>query len=391
MIATQPSDVSDDIQLVALLNADNAQVGVGKIDGITISLGSGGADGDHASTVGKIYNKTTPQAMVDKEQYRIPPRQSTLVWVQIDQGVLGKDKVLYLTVLDQSATNGKTEVQELNQNWMQEIDLKIGNFKQPENGKPYVFEYVRGSSDQNGANQTAPGSAGKLFLAVVNKSGITESSQVNTGGPSAVLSAGFSVSAIPIAIAMQKLKAAAQAFDGFSRDPKAKVYAIVWGAQYQVVTTSDSGNPKDLNRIGIAEAVSNQIQGAVNANRSFRTPNEADHIDTNAINGPARFIPKVEDTPNGPTPITAAQAAAIATKAMREAMLANKASLPDNVPDAYQFYEFIDPRSSKQTLDDQKKAPYDVAASGFLTGGIMTKDDQAEVDAKVQMGLVTGN
>ena len=141
------------------------------MNAVDVSIGTG-------NNTGLIYNSDTPQAMVTNGQYRIPPREWTKFWVELDSppASLGT-KVLHVFVVNQGIFTGLTSLDTPNG---QDIALTQADFTGPNSTAVpgstvarYLFEKITGSiintPTATGVGQTQPGSAGQLVLVVANK------------------------------------------------------------------------------------------------------------------------------------------------------------------------------------------------------------------------------
>ena len=112
--------------------------------------------------------------------------------------------------------------------------------------------------------QTAPGSAGQLVMALVTQQGVKTVEQAKNAG---VVSAGFSVSAIPVAVEAKlggdpkkdNYISGAVRFYTDKADNVEKVQ-FIWGVAYNLTYISDSNSVQDLNKVMISENV--KVQGA---------------------------------------------------------------------------------------------------------------------------------
>jgi Bacterial Ig domain len=254
-----PTDVSqqvDDIVLLAyfvggpgpgpgpapgLGGGDEPVVGTGKMDGIDLSMGSGPTPGERT---GKIYNVWTPDAMVAKGMYRIPPRKDTPYWVK-KRGAMGADKKIFVRLLNQSNDNGWAQLWNSSDSkyyGVPPIPIKGAEFKDD------VYKnWIRGWVDADGTvYQTKPGKAGNLKMAVFNKEAETDPAKAG------VITAGFSVAAIPIEVQAQRPTLAQ---DLNMPGQPAGIERRLWGATYVLKLVSDSGEVKDLDEVKVSEVI----------------------------------------------------------------------------------------------------------------------------------------
>lgn len=267
LIATQSSAASDDIVLAAFMGAD--KMGEQKEVAVTVTLGSGGTKdpttGAIPTVANKIYNMvTTPQAMVDANKYRIPPRTWSLIYLSVDvaQNVL-QGKTFYVKVLNQSADNGKVEFANGNYpaNKQTFSELKVsGTSSENDENKwfgNFLFAWVRGTVTNNTADQTNPGvnnvNVGKLVMIVANKQ--ADLTPANKGAESL----GFSVSAIITKVEMKKNPTVYGEFERvkFSNGQyKGQTgYKYHWGQKFDVMYHSDSMVWNDLNMVKVTEMI----------------------------------------------------------------------------------------------------------------------------------------
>lgn len=264
-IPRQPSVGTDDIVVEAfwmnpppLFGGQPVKVGEGKLNGITVEIGSTGGDGtDRPRAVDAV---TTPKAMVDALHRRIPPRNwnATTLWVK-KTGDIGAGKAIYLYApvapnnnpgqFGQNDLNGRVALR-LNAaggDGDSAVELTDANFGA--NSKAPI--QIRGHVVGNRVYQTARENGGRLYLKLYSKAEETANATVYSGFLADT--AGFSVAAIPHTVTEKKLQDA---------DDGTYVGFIV---RYSV--QSDSGELSDLDAIYMSEAV-RRVKSDINA-----TPN----------------------------------------------------------------------------------------------------------------------
>jgi Putative Ig domain/Lamin Tail Domain/Bacterial Ig domain len=205
---------------------------------------------------GIIDAKTTPKPMFDAKMYRIPPRS----WTQTDLwvtkvGKIGAGKFLFLAAGQTAPDNdAKGRVRLWNavpygpdgDTW---VELQDGQFTATTNpGEETTKIWIRGHDDGEKVFQTEPGvgNAGQIKLMLLVSPDKTKF------GDQFYVTDGFSVAAIPVAIEMKKH--AAPLFGG-DLEKTDGLWWPAFGASYEVVARSDSGNVKDLIAVTISEKI----------------------------------------------------------------------------------------------------------------------------------------
>lgn len=271
-----PSAADDDIVLVAnWLGAPPmfggpapVTVGEGKLNGVTVQVGSTGIDKDgtpNTDRLGVITAQSTPKEMLNpaSPKYRIPPRawEQTPFWVRI-QGDLGT-KELWVrapwvstgTIGGQSDANGRVALK-------MAADAKVAV---PDSERIKLVKATFGATNQASLlirghlkadnvtpYQTSEGKAGNLWVGVFNKDfPNTGDAKLSDAG---AYSHGFSVAAIPVAVQVSFVEPLKGTEVG---DPKpgAPNPFILWGMLFESTFLSDSGQSSDLDKVAVAEIV----------------------------------------------------------------------------------------------------------------------------------------
>jgi hypothetical protein len=216
----------------------------------------------------KVFKEDTPEGMLSKGLYRIPPRVFTDLKGVEAKGPLeqwgGKTIALGVPIAagandpGQSETNGNGLIQ------FTLPDGRIGDYREyydftaatekPITVKIRGFEHKPGPPANGGVYQTAPGKAGRLFLQAFRKRG--DKDYVDA---SEKKSSGFSVAAIPVGVKMG-VPQTVDARDFVPVTEEEKQFAkdnwvFEWGGDYPVEYVSDSDNPADLDKVLTKEVI----------------------------------------------------------------------------------------------------------------------------------------
>jgi len=206
-----------------------------------------------------IYADSTPAAMLagNDPKYRIPPRVGTKLWVKLSVA-LGAGKQLLLAHLNDSADNGRLQLAYNSVPGLQpkfydanELTILPGDLNAANTG---TF-FVRGREDYGAVSQTRVGHAKQLKLGIFSGIAVQGALQVYTGQK--VLSAGFSVAAIPIKVEMSQPEAVSGKRWSLEKINGKDVYYFHFGIRYKVNYVSDSGDSHiaDLDKVKISEKI----------------------------------------------------------------------------------------------------------------------------------------
>lgn len=239
-------------------------IGEGKMIEVMVYLGSRTV----ANSTGDITADSTPFAMSRANQFRIPPREWTNIWVITSTDI--REKELYLRVLNSSDDNGWAELKDAmgQKVWSKPLVLTGKNLTESKEGLPHKYNkegdlQIRGyttvlnGDDKAGTvYQTGAGKGCKLVLALfTNKE---EASKALPAAPNPdkaeVKSRPFAVAAIPVAVEMKKRTSQLKVDDVMIQGVDHRRY--YWHVVYDVPYTSDSGNyPADLDQVWSSERI----------------------------------------------------------------------------------------------------------------------------------------
>jgi len=259
--AKESSEEDDDTVFIAYRFINSAWVPIGqeKAAMMEVKIGTvykmeGGSLVPDTDKNKLIYGKHTPQAMVDAGRYRIPPRVGTRLWVKLSVA-LGAGKELLLAHTNDSADNGRVQlaynaVPGLHPKFydLKALTILPGDLNAANTG---TF-FVRGREVYRAVFQTKVGHAKELKLGVF--------SRIDDNGNFAdqkVLSAGFSVAAIPIKVEMSQPEAVSGKRWSLEKINGKDVYYFHFGIRYKINYVSDSGDSHiaDLDKVKISEKI----------------------------------------------------------------------------------------------------------------------------------------